>query len=145
LAKKSGISDNPGPGRTTNEQRGDVSDPAPDPVRILLPEKRYLFGGEILFVRAVKKTFQLLDDLLGDRIIFHFKIGRRLPDIDRFTATGTELPLLVPVDIRESTAAWTPDDEIHHYWLIASPLVYILRVRESGNMIRRIPLIALSA
>jgi hypothetical protein len=122
-----------------NEQRGDFSDPAPDPVCILLPEKSDLIGREILLVRAVKKTFQLFDDLLGDRIIFHFKIGRCLPDIDRFTTPWTELPLLVPVDIRESAAAWTPDDEIHHYWLIASLLVYILRVRESRNMIRRIP------
>jgi hypothetical protein len=103
-----------------------------------LPEKSDLFGREILLVRAVKKTFQLFDDLLGYRIIFHFKIGRCLPDIDRFPTPGTELPLLVPVDIRERTAAWTPDDEIHHYWLIASPLVYILRVRESGAIIRRI-------
>jgi hypothetical protein len=122
-----------------NEQRGDFSDPAPDPVRILLPEKSDLIGREILFVRTVKKTFKLPDDLLGDRIIFHFKIGRCLPDIDRFPTPGTELPVLVPVDISKSTAAWTPDDEIHHYWLIASALVYILRVQDSRNIIRRIP------
>ena len=90
---------------------------ASQPLGILFPERIELFPGKVLLFRAVEVFLELGHHALGDTIIFHLEVYRCPPDIDRFSAVRTELPLLETIHIGKRPAPPAADHQVHEHFV----------------------------
>jgi len=71
----------------------------------------------------IQVVFELDDDPLGDPVLVHLDVRRRILNLDSLATDRAELPLLEPVDIGEGPAPRAADDQEHRQFVITASTV----------------------